>query len=288
MNVLLIDSNSELWFDKTRALGLPYIKMPLTIDGQESFYDLGEHTDFDDFYRRVRAGSIPITSALNKFNYLDTFEPYFSRGDDILYLSFSHKLSATFEQMDAAIAELKEKYPARTITVFDSKSISIGTGLQCYYAAQEFNKHRDIEKTVAFLNEFSPRAACYFVVDDLHFLKRGGRLSGFKAVMGTLLGVKPIIKVTDEGKLVNVDKVKGEKRVIRALTDLVKELGEDVGKYSIFVAHADCPDMGAKMVESLREAFGPEQDITLQPVGPVIATHCGPGTLGIAFHAKHR
>lgn len=288
MNILMIDSNSELWYDTTKALGLPFIKMPYTIDGQEYYYDLGENTYFDDFYRRMRSGSVPITSALNKYDYIDYFEPYLSRGDDILYLTFSHHLSATFSQMDIAIQELKEKYPDRTITTFDTRSISMGAGILNYYTALEFAKHRDIAKTLAFAEEFRKHAACYFVVDDLHHLKRGGRISGVSAVMGTLLGIKPLIKVNDEGKLVNIEKIKGEKRVISRLVEIISETGEKLDEHNIYVLHADNQKAADALAASLRAEFGEKQGIITHPVGPVIATHCGPGTIGIAFHAKQR
>lgn len=284
----MIDSNSELWFETTKQLGLPYISMPYTIDGTEYYYDMGEKTDFADFYRRMRAGSVPITSALNKYNYIDYFEPYLSRGDDILYLTFSHQLSATFEQMDAAIAELKQKYPDRRIVTFDTKSISLGAGLQNYYIAQEFLRHRDIEKTLEFAREFTKHSACYFVVDDLHHLRRGGRISGAAAVMGTLLGVKPLIKITDEGKLINIDKIKGEKRVIARLVEIIKQNGLELSSHNIYVLHADNQKACDGLIAAIKEELGEKQSIISQPVGPVIATHCGPGTIGVAFYAKQR
>lgn len=129
MYQLFCDSNCELWHTEAKALGLRVIRMPYVLDGEEFYYDLGENTDFKHFYDRMRAGAVPTTSAINEQNYIDYFEPVLREGQDIYYITFSHKLSATFESMDRAVAALKEKYPDREIRTFDTKSISLGRGL---------------------------------------------------------------------------------------------------------------------------------------------------------------
>ena len=138
MYQLFCDSNCELWHTTAKEYGLHVIRMPYVLDGEEFYYDLGEQTDFRHFYDRMRAGAVPTTSAINEQNYLDYFEPVLAEGQDIYYITFSHKMSATFQSMDKAIAKLKEKYPEREIRTFDSKAISLGTGFQVRYAAEKY------------------------------------------------------------------------------------------------------------------------------------------------------
>lgn len=137
MYQLFCDSNCELWYTTAKEYGLKVIRMPYVLDGKEYYYDLGENTDFRHFYDRMRAGAVPTTSAINEQNYIDYFEPVLKEGQDIYYITFSHKLSATFESMDKAIAKLKEAYPDRVIRTFDTKAISLGSGFQVRYAAEK-------------------------------------------------------------------------------------------------------------------------------------------------------
>ena len=286
MSVLFCDSNCELWYDKAEALGLSVISMPYTLDGKEYYYDLGKATDFKFFYDRVRAKSRPTTSALNEQDYIDYFEPVFARGEDIFYITFSHEMSATFQFMDKAVATLKAKYPARRFTAFDSKSIAMGAGLQVYYAAKLWKEGATDEQLLEFLKEFSSHSRVFFAVDDLFHLKRGGRLSGAAAAVGTLLGVKPILTINKEGKLNPEFKVKGTKMVMQKLASLVAEEGADLDKYDVFVLSADCDVQANELKAKVEELTHGRARVSVQTVGPVIATHCGPGTLGVVFHSK--
>lgn len=288
MSILFCDSNCELWFDKAEALGIEVIKMPYTLDGKEYYYDLGKETDFRHFYDRMRAKSMPTTAALNSLNYIDYFEPFLIKGQDIFYITFSHQLSGTFEFMDQAIKELKGKYPKRKITVFDTNSISMGAGIQVYYAAKLWKKGASDEELLNFLQEFTKHIATYFAVDDLFHLKRGGRLSGAAATVGTFLGVKPILKINDSGKLAPEFKVKGTKMVIAKLSSLVAELGDKFDKYDVYIIGADCEKETNELALKIKEVTGGKANIIAQTVGPVIATHCGPGTLGVIFYGLHR
>ena len=185
MSVLFIDSNSELWFDKVDKYGVNVISMPYTIDGQEYYYDMGRKTDFAAFYLKVRKGFVPITSALNPQNYCDYFEPFLEKGEDILYVTFSHQLSGTFAFLNMAVAELSAKYPKCKITVIDSKNISGGYALIANAAAKmkaDGKSDKEITDAVLKLRE---KACAYFTVGDLHHLKRGGRISGVAAIFGT-------------------------------------------------------------------------------------------------------
>ena len=284
MYQLFCDSNCELWHTEAKALGLRVIRMPYVLDGEEYYYDLGEKTDFKHFYDRMRAGAVPTTSAINEQNYIDYFEPVLKEGKDIYYITFSHKLSATFESMDRAIAALKEKYPDREIRTFDTKSISLGAGFQVRLAAKKYNAGATMDELDAYLTEIREHTVVYFVVDDLVYLKRGGRISSLTAAFGSLLGIKPMISVMPDGSLQSVGKVRGAKRVFSEFVRIMREHNCNVKDYNIEVLQADCPETGDMFVETLKQEFGGDIKVDYQVVGPVIAAHCGPGTLGLIFY----
>ena len=232
----------------------------------------------------MRAGAVPTTSAINEQNYIDYFEPVLREGQDIYYITFSHKLSATFESMDRAVAALKEKYPDREIRTFDTKSISLGAGFQVRLAAEKYSAGATMDELDAFLEEVRDHTVVYFVVDDLVYLKRGGRISALTAAFGKMLGIKPMISVMPDGSLQSVGKVKGSKRVFAEFVRIMREHKCNVKDYRIEVLQADCPETGDAFVQTLRQEFGEDIKIDYQVVGPVIAAHCGPGTLGLIFY----
>ena len=287
MYQLFCDSNCELWHTTVKELGLNLIRMPYTLDDEEFFYDMGENTDFKAFFAKMRAGSMPKTSAINEYAYLEYFEPILARGEDIYYITFSHQMSATFNAMKSAIAQLKEKYPEREIRFKDSKLISLGSGFVTYYGALKYKEGATMDELDAYLDELIPHSTIYFVVNDLTYLYRGGRVSGVSKVVGNMLGIKPILHVNDEGKIINVEKAKGLKKALSSLLNYMKTNGDEVEKYKVFVLHADCEDDAKAFAESVKAQFG-DLDLEFQPVGPVIGAHCGPGTIGIVFHCKQR
>ena len=200
MSVLFCDSNCELWFDEVERLGLKFISMPYTLEDTEYFYDLGKNTDFDLWYKSVRNGAKCITSALNPEMYDEIFRPYFEKGEDIFYITFSHALSGTFQSLDAAVKKLKEEFPDRKFTVFNTKEISLGAGLQVKYAAELWRTGASDGELFKFLNEFTNRVATYFACDDLMYLHKGGRLSLTSGIFGTILGIKPVLTFNEEAR----------------------------------------------------------------------------------------
>lgn len=287
MYQLFCDSNCELWHTTVKELGLNVIRMPYTVNDKEYFYDMGENTDFSAFFAAMRSGVVPKTSALNEFDYLEYFEPVLARGEDIYYVTFSHAMSATFVAMDSAIAKLKEKYPDREIRTIDSKTISLGSGFVTYYAALKYREGATMDELDEYLKELIPHTATYFAVEDLTYLYRGGRVSGVSKVVGGLLGIKPILYFNEEGKILNIEKVKGFKKALAVLRGYMREKATELDKYKVFILQADCPEVGEDFARSLKEEFG-DIDVEVQPVGPVIGAHCGPGTIGLIFHAKEK
>lgn len=286
MSTMIFDSNGELWYTRAEELGLDYISMPYYINGEEYFYDLGKATNFRKFYDLVRAGNIPKTQALNPEDYKNFLTPYFERGEDILYISFSHKLSGTFQSLDLALRELRERFPDRKCTVFDTNSISLGMGIQVEAAARRKAEGASDEEILAFLSAFTDRVCVYFTVDDLMHLKRGGRCSGLAAVAGTILGLKPMLSVGADGGLAVLSKISGRKKAIRTLAEkVISELTDE--PYPVYVVDADCPEEGDKLRDLILEKR-PGANVVRQIVGPVIGSHCGPGTLGVIFIGDKR
>lgn len=287
MYQLFCDSNCELWHTTVKELGLNVIRMPYIIDDKEYFYDMGENTDFKAFFDKMREGATPKTAALNEYAYTEYFEPILARGEDIYYITFSHQMSGTFNAMKNVIAQLKEKYPDREIRFKDSKLISLGSGMVTYYGALKYKEGATMDELDAYLDDLIEHTATYFVVNDLTYLHRGGRVSGVSKVVGNLLGIKPILYFNEEGKILNIAKEKGVKKALSALIKYMKTKGSELDKYKVFVVQADCEKEAEGFVESIRAEFG-DLDIVMQPVGPVIGAHCGPGMIGLIFHSKEK
>lgn len=288
MSRFFCDTNSDLWYTIADELGLDVISMPYSLDGEERGYDLGRNTDFVDYYYRLANGADAKTQALNMQNYIDYFEPVLQAGEDIIYVHFSRKLSGTFTQMDNAIAYLKEQYPDRKITTVDTKMISLGEALMVYEAAQLWKAGASDEEIAKFVEENRNHYALYFTVKDLTQLKRGGRLSAVSFVAGTLLNIKPIIRVDEEGALSKYETVKGVKAGIRTLADKVKLLGDDLYNHPIIIAHADALEYAEEIKAQLLQEFGEKLTIFMQFIGPTVAAHCGIGSVGVAFYSKSR
>lgn len=285
MSVLICDSNSEVWFSRLEALGMDFISMPYLIEDKEYYYDLGKNTDFSYFYGAVKNGAIPKTMALNPDDYKAYLTPYFERGEDVLYVSFSHAMSGTFNQLEVALKELKEIYPERKCTVFNTNSISLGAGIQVEEAGRLKKEGKSDEEILARLKDFTNRVAIYFVVDDLMHLKRGGRLTATAAFAGTVLGIKPILTIDKNGALAVYEKQMGKKKALRSLADKVI-VGAKV-EHPVYIIQADCEEDG-DFVENLIKEKRPELTIIKQIVGPVIGSHCGQGTVGVIFEAEQR
>lgn len=287
MYELFCDSNCELWHTEVKRLGLKLIRMPYTVNEEEYFYDMGENTDFAAFFKNMRDGAVPKTSALNATVYTEYFEPVLKEGKDIYYISFSHEMSKTFDAMDAAIAELKTKYPEREIRTIDTKTISLGSGFITYYAALKYREGATMDELDAYIKELVPHTATYFAVESLTYLYRGGRVSGASKVFGNILGIKPVLCFNDEGKIINITKAKGFKKALSAMLEYLRANGSELDKYKIFVLQADCEDVAQGFVRDIKAVF-PNTEVEVQPVGPVIGAHCGPGTVGLVFHCKRR
>ena len=281
MSVFFTDTDCEMFYTDSDSLGMNVIGMPYTIKGQEYVYDFGRNIDIKQFYADMRSGEVVTTSALNPQDYMNYFEPVFANGEDILYVHFSSKLSATFNHMQVAIDELLKKYPDRKITCFDTGNISLGAGIQVIEACKLHNSGATDEEVVEFLKEFKDKISVYFYVDSLQYLKRGGRISAASAVFGTMLNIKPILTI-NEGKLEKLTTVKGTKKAIEFIFNKFVEEYNNDDKYEVFILDADNKTVADDLAEKIRQT-GKNVAIRRLFVGPVVGAHAGPGTTGIVF-----
>lgn len=285
MAAIFCDTDCELWYTHARELNLEVIRMPYIIDGEEKLCDLGEETDSHDFYTKMRNGASASTAGLNQQIYYDTFEPFFKRGEDILYIAFSSKLSGTFEYLDLAIAELKKQYPNVKFRKFDTLNICMGAGLLVYMAGKYCREHGDdIDATYAYLEKNVNKIGIYFVVDDMKYLARGGRISPAKAKIGNLMNIKPVLTV-EAGKLDVCSKQNGTKKAYKYMLDTFASTYENIDNAPVVIVDADCGDVADAFEEKVRE-INPSVTIWRQPIGPVIGAHAGPGALGFIFTRK--
>ncbi len=284
--VFMMDSDSDLPFDLKEKYDIPVVYMPYALEGKEYFDDLGQTLDHKSYFDRMRNGAVPVTSALNEATYIDYFEPILKE-KDLLFVAFSSKLSSTIQAAQAARATLLEKYPNRKLIIVDTLSISMPLTLLALKAHELYRGGAPIEEVADWLEKNKLRAQGWFTVDDLKYLKRGGRISPTAAAFGSMLDIKPVITEARDGTLQSVDKVRGRKKALNTLVDKLVEYEPDPAESMVSILHADAPEEAAEL-KSLALKRLPELNIRIDNVGPVIGAHCGPGTLAICFLGKER
>ena len=289
MVVLFTDTDTDLTPKEAEEYGYHLISMPYMSDGKETYpYKDFEEFDSHAFYQQLREGTLPSTGALNPENYKEIFEPIFAEGNDILYVHFSRVMSATFDNMDLAVRELKVLYPGRKFYEIDTKGITIGSLNIVKEIGDLYKAGKSVAEIQAWAEKEVDRFAVYFFADDLTFFRRSGRVSGIAGIMGNMMGVRPIIHMNDEGQMVSVGKERGRIRAIEKLVDYVDQLAEDIYGHRVIVAHADAPDLAKMLADLLYEKYGSDLRVEVTVVNPTAGSHCGPDTVGVSFHAKHR
>ena len=286
--VLITDSSADLSQEMVQELGVTVLPLSFTIQGKTyRNYPDNREMDLPLFYDMLRAGELATTSAVNVAEYTQAVEPILQEGKDVLILAFSSGLSSTYQASVLAAGELREKYPDRKIYVVDSLSASLGQGLLVYLAAQEQRKGKSIEEVRDWAEETKLHLCHQFTVDDLHFLKRGGRISATTAVVGSMLQIKPVLHVDNEGHLINIGKARGRQASLKALVDKMEKTVTEEGRKTVFISHGDCRKDAVTVADMVRERFG-TQDIRINFVGPVIGAHSGPGTLALFYLGTER
>ena len=289
MLVLFTDTDTDLTPAAAREFGYHLISMPYSIDGETVYpYEDFETFDAQAFYDKLRAGALPNTSAISEQRYIDYFEPFLKNGDDILYVHFSRAMTATFDNMDKALAQLKEKYPDRTVYTIDTKGITLNALGVVLEVGDLYKAGKSIDEILAWAETGVDKTACYFFADDLKFFRHSGRVSGLAGTMGTLLGIRPIIYMSEEGKMVSVGKEKGRVKAVERLVSYVEALGEDLKAHRVLIGSADAPELADEVSAMLKKRFGDDLNIVYAEVNPTAGSHCGPNTVGVCFHAKRR
>lgn len=285
--VLFTDSTTDLTPALVEELGVRVIPMVFNLNGNDyKNYPDNRELSSKDFYDALRAGSMSTTSQINQATFTDTFAPVLAEGKDVLYLGFSSGLSGTFHSATLAAADLMEEYPGRTVRVVDTLQASMGEGLVVYYAAKRMAEGASLAEVADWVEAERLHFSAWFTVDDLMFLKRGGRLSGAAAVAGTLLGIKPVLHVDDEGHLIPMAKVRGRRASLEALVKHIAQSDIPLADQVIFVSHGDCPAEAAAVVKAIQD-LGVAR-IEMGDIGPVIGAHSGPGTVAVFFRSSTR
>lgn len=284
--VFMTDSCCDLSADLAEEMGLVVLPLSVIQDGR-TYQNYLDHRDLDpkDFYNNIRNGSMGSTAAANAEAFMEAMTPPLEAGKDILCVCFSSALSTTYQSAVIARQELSDTYPDRRIVVIDSLCASLGQGMLLYLAHRERQKGRTLEETADFIRETIPHLCHYFTVDDLNHLKRGGRVSAAAAFFGTMLQMKPILHVDDQGRLIPLSKVRGRKASIQALLAQMDELVTDAE--TVFISHGDCLDEVEAMAQQIKDRFG-TKEVVINYVGPVIGNHTGAGVVALFFVGKYR
>ena len=284
--IIFTDSCCDIKPALLQEWGVPYANMTFSFDGEDKAYINTDITN-KDFYDRMRKGASAKTAAINADSFARAFAPILQDGKDILYVAFSSGLSTTVNSAHMAADELEEQYPHRKIRIVDTLAASAGGGLMVYMAVQKQKDGASLEENAAYIESLTEHHCIWFTVEDLEYLKRGGRVSPTVAFVGGLLGIKPVLQMDSEGHLVKVTTARGRKKSIQMLADNYGELSYEEKNTPVFISHAQCREEAEELATLLRERYGAKVSL-ITDIGPIIGAHAGPGTLALFFLGKHR
>ena len=286
--VIVTDSSADLTAGMAEELGVEVLPLSFMVKGQ-TYRNYPDNREMDPgaFYAMLRAGEMATTAAVNVADYTSVLEPLLEQGKDVLVLAFSSGLSATYQSSVIAVEELRARFPERKIFTVDTLCASLGQGLLVYLAAKKQQAGASIEEVRDWAEENKLHLCHWFTVDDLHFLKRGGRISAATAVLGSMLHIKPVLHVDDEGHLINMGKARGRGASLTALVDHMEETAIDPASQVVFISHGDCLADAEKVAGDVKKRLG-VKEVVINYVGPVIGAHSGPGTLALFFLGSKR
>ena len=284
--VITTDSGSDLTGSYCEENGIICMDLSYTING-ETYSNSDPRMTYPQFYALVRKGAMPVTQQINPQQVVTAMEPILQEGKDILHLGFSSGLSGSYNSTCIAAEELREKYPDANIVTIDTLAASMGQGLLVHKAVQMKKAGASLAEIADWVEKNKLHLVHMFTVDDLNHLHRGGRVSKATALVGTALGIKPVLHVDDEGHLINIGKVRGRKASLNALVDRMMELADGWENPDVFISHGDCIEDARYVADEVRRRLG-KVEITIGYVGSVIGSHSGPGTLALFFMGEHR
>ena len=282
---IITDSGSDLPVTMLSQLDVKLVSLSLLFRGQTMADSVTDETK--DFYEAMRAGESGSTSAVNPDGWASALEPVLQAGQDALVMAFSSGLSTTYQSAVIAAGELAEKYPQRTVRVVDTLCASLGQGLFVYHACRKRDAGMALDALADWCETHKYNLCHWFTVDDLMYLKRGGRVSAATALVGTMLQIKPVLHVDDEGHLINVGKTRGRKASIEALAKKMAETALPGENDTVFICHGDCLEDAQYLERLVKERYG-VKNVLIYYVGAVIGSHSGPGTLALFFLGSHR
>lgn len=286
--VILTESSCDLSQELVNQMGIEVLPLTFTMEGKTyPHYPDGREFSLGRFYEKMRQGIGATTAAANVAELTEAMEAHLKQGVDVLFLCFSSGLSSTRNSCAIAAAELQDRYPSRKIFTVDTLAACGGQGLLAYLAAQKQQEGATIEEVRDYVERQKLHLAHWFTVEDLVYLKRGGRLSPTVAAVGTMLNIKPVLHVDDEGHLTPVEKVRGRKMSIQAMIRHMEQTVIRPEEQTVLISHADCPEDAEHLRCALEEKFHPKR-ILITEIGPIIGTHGGPGMLTLFFLAEHR
>ncbi len=289
--VIITESTADISQAMVDDLGIKVMPMTFELRGKSYMhYPDAREMDIHEFYQHLRKGEKTVTSLINTGTFLEFFEPILKEGYDILYIAFSSGLSGTYNSALLAREELLEQYKNSKIICIDSKAASAGEGLLVYNAAKKKEEGLNIDELSDWLEQNVLKLCLWFTVDDLNHLKRGGRVSAISAGIGTALNVKPILHVDEEGHLIPMEKVRGRKKSLCTLFDHMINTFASSKEQTVFIGHGDSLEDAEFLAHLIREKFTVKdvKDIVINPIGPVIGTHSGPGTIALFFFGNGR
>ena len=289
MLTLYTDTDTDITPAVAAEYGYKLISMPYSVDAKTVYpYVDFEQFDARSFYDLLRSGVLPTTSAISKERYIEYFEPELAAGNDILYVHFSRAMTITFDAMDQAVAELRTKYPQCRFEEIDTKGITTISYAVVRAVGDLVKAGKSLDEVLEWAKTEVDHYAMYFYADDLKFFRRSGRVSGLAATMGTLIGIRPIIYMSAEGKMVSCGKEKGRLKAMEHLIGKVAELGDDIKGHRFYVGHTDAPELAKDLGQALKARFGEDLDIEYVVCNPTAGSHAGPNGVAVCFHAKHR
>ena len=289
MLTLYTDTDTDITPSVAAEYGYKLISMPYSVDAK-TIYPYVDFQEFDSrsFYDMLRKGVLPTTSAISKERYVEYFEPELAAGNDILYVHFSRAMTITFNAMDDAVAELRAKYPQRRFEEVDTKGITTISYAIVRAVGDLIKDGKSLDEVLEWAKTEVDHYAMYFFADDLKFFRRSGRVSGLAATMGTLIGIRPIIYMSAEGKMVSCGTVKGRVKAMDYLKGKVAELGDDIKSYRFYVGHTDAPELAEELGRQLKAQYGEDLPIEYVVCNPTAGSHAGPNGVAVCFHAQHR
>ena len=282
---IITDSCCDLPKELIASLDIDVVQLSLLFRNEELIAPT--EAQIKTMYNALRQGESASTSAVNPQGWREVIEPALKSGQDALVMAFSSGLSTTYQSAVIAAEELMEEYPDRTVKVLDTMSASLGQGMYVYYACTKRNEGLSLEELFAWCEENKQNMAHWFTVDDLMFLKRGGRISAATAVLGTMLNIKPLLHVDENGKLVSVAKCRGRKNALDSLVKKLEQDGLPGQNDTVFISHGDCIEDAQYVAQQVRERCG-VKTVIIDYVGAVIGSHSGPGTVAFFYLGTHR